>query len=315
MAGAARIRYKDLSLAQLRSFCEVCRLGGFAAAAETLHLTSPAVWEQVRAIEGQYGARLLERRGNQVRPTAEGKLLLEMLRPILAELDSTREVICQQAGTLPARITVVSSLRVQLYEILRALRQFRCRYPGIGLRIREVDSGEVAPLLLDGSADLAVMLKPGPPDPVLATISYEIIHGMDFLLVTPPGHALLRKRPLRIHDIVKYPLVLGRPEAFSRRRFEEVLHSQNLGADVTVAVETSSGSLTLAAVREGMGVGIVACTPHGVLTRGLGVRSLRRWFGQAQVVFARKRGARVPPVHQELAQAIRDSIAQGVTRG
>jgi DNA-binding transcriptional LysR family regulator len=155
------------------------------------------------------------------------------------------------------------------------------------------------------------MLKPGPRDQSSLLIAYEPISEMDFLLVAPLGHPLIGKRPLKISDIVEHPLVLGRPEAFSRRRFEEVLHSHQLEARARVALETSSGSLTLAAVREGLGVGIVACLPNGVLTNGLGVRSLRRWFGTAQVVFARRHGAGVPPVQQELADAIRQSGSGG----
>src|SRR5580658_11264949 len=98
MADQVRRSYKDVSLAQLRSFCEVCRLGGYASAARELLLTSPAVWEQMRALERQYGRPLLERNGNVVRPTVEGEQLLGMIRPILAGLDSTRDVLEQQAG-------------------------------------------------------------------------------------------------------------------------------------------------------------------------------------------------------------------------
>ena len=44
MSDVRRRSYKDLTLPQLRSFCEVCRLGSYAAAARQLLLTTPAVW-------------------------------------------------------------------------------------------------------------------------------------------------------------------------------------------------------------------------------------------------------------------------------
>jgi DNA-binding transcriptional LysR family regulator len=307
-------RYKDLRLSQLRSYCEVCRLGSFAAAAQALHLTTPAVWEQVRSLESHYGVELLRRHGRSIQLTAEGAALADSMSRLLAEFDSTHELIQQQSGALPERITLVVSLRVQMHEVLRALRQFQLNYPTVGLRLRQVDSADVAALLVAGDADLGIMLKPGPHDQSPAMIEYEPISEMDFLLVAPRGHPLIGKRTLKISDIVEYPLVLGRPEAFSRRRFEEVVHSHQLESRARVALETSSGSLTLAAVREGLGVGIVACMPNGVLTDGLGVRSLRRWFGTAQVVFARRRGAHLPPVQQHLADAIRQSLTGGGDR-
>src|SRR5437764_1246828 len=59
MTVAARRSYKDLSLAQLRSFCEICRLGRYTAAARTRLLTVPAVWEQMQGLERYYGISLL----------------------------------------------------------------------------------------------------------------------------------------------------------------------------------------------------------------------------------------------------------------
>ena len=76
--------YKDLSLQQLRSFCEICRTGGYAAAARGLLLTSPAVWEQLKALERHFGLALLERHGSGVRPTLHGERLLQLARPLLA---------------------------------------------------------------------------------------------------------------------------------------------------------------------------------------------------------------------------------------
>ncbi|WP_197453477.1 LysR family transcriptional regulator [Caulifigura coniformis] len=310
MSRAGRLRYKDLSLTQLRSFCEVCRLGGFTAAAKAMRLTVPAVWEQVRAIESHYGATLFERAGNRVRPTSQGLLLQQMVKPLLAELDSTKEVLRQTAGMRPERITVVSSLRVQIHEILHGMRNFRKRFPDIGLRLREVDSSDIGRLLTEGNADLAVMLKPATGTLHHPGVEFESVHQMDFLLVTPLGHSILTKQRLRLQDVLSFPLVLGRPEAFSRRRFEAIVHALSPGASYEVALETSSGSLTLAAVKEGLGVGVIAGTRRGVKARGLGVRSLQHWFGVAEVVLARRQGASLPPIHRALADEIRNSIVR-----
>src|SRR5437773_6175175 len=77
-----------------------------------------------------------------------------------------------------------------------------------------------------------------------------------------------------------------------------------------VAVETSSDEYTLSCVRAGLGVGITIGTGRGHLYRGLGVRSLRRWFGTARVGFLWPRGAYVPPAQRELAGAIRACVAR-----
>src|SRR3954471_5025501 len=112
MAARKRRVYKEPSLAQLRSFCEVCRRGGYAAAARELLLTSPAVWEQMQDLEAYYGVGLLEGDGPGVRPTVHGQRLLELVRPVLAGIDSTRELLQQEDGALPQQLTLVTNLRV-----------------------------------------------------------------------------------------------------------------------------------------------------------------------------------------------------------
>src|SRR5262245_59764381 len=158
MTGEKRHSYKSLSLAQLRSFCVVCRCGGYAAAARELGLTSPAVWEQMQALERHYGRRLLERQGNAIRPTTDGEHLLEMVRPLLAGLDSTQEVLRQQGGALPARITLVTNLRVLADEVSQALGAFLRRHPQVGLRVFYTGIDEVEVRVLHGEADVALTL-------------------------------------------------------------------------------------------------------------------------------------------------------------
>src|SRR5947208_6642145 len=173
MAASKRRGYKDLSLTQLRTFGAVCQHRGYAAAARVLLLTSPAVWEQMQALERYYGVRLLERHGGGVRPTVQGGRLLEMIRPYLAGLDSTKDVLQQEEGVLPRRLTLVTNLRVLAEEISRAVRRFQARYPGIRLRLAYTGIDEVEPRVLRGEADVAFTLEPGPDRPASSAATYE----------------------------------------------------------------------------------------------------------------------------------------------
>jgi DNA-binding transcriptional LysR family regulator len=311
MPNHQRRSYKELSLAQLRSFCAVCQQGGYAAAARTLLLTGPAVWEQLQALERYYGVRLLERQGHGVRPTVQGERLLEMIRPLLAGLDATKEVLRQQTGVVPARLTLVTNLRVLAEQVSQALRRFQQCYPEVRLRVFYTGIDEVEPRVLHDEADVAFTLEPGPDQPPSPALAYEPAGEVDYLLTTPPRHPLVSRRDFHLRRIVEFPLVLGEAGAYSRHRVQEVFHRFNLADAMVIAVETSSDEYTLSCVRAGLGVGITVGIPHGHLYRGLGVRSLRRWFGPARVGFLWKRGAHVPPAQRELAQAIQFCVAQG----
>lgn len=308
MPESKRRPYKELSLVQLRSFCAVCDRRSYAAAARALLLTSPAVWEQVRGLERHYGARLLERDGAGVRPTVQGERLLALVRPHLAGLESMRDVLQQEDGAPPRWMTLVTNLRVLAEEISRAAGRFRSRHPDTRLRLFYTGIDEVEPRVLRGDADVALTLEPGPDRLPPPAVAYEPLGAVSFLLVAPRRHSLLRVRAIQLEQIVRYPLVLGEPAAYSRHRVQEVFHRHSLTDVANVVAETSSDEYTLSSVRAGLGVGITVGTGHGPLYHSLGVRPLTRWFGPARVGFLWKRGAHVPPVQRELAEALRSVL-------
>jgi DNA-binding transcriptional LysR family regulator len=305
-----RQAYKEPTLQQFRSFCEVCRLGGYAPAARTLRLSSPAVWEQVQGLERHFEARLFERCGNSMRPTADGERLLGLIQPLLAGMDSAKDALQQQGGALPSQITVASGLRMLFDEITRVAKPFQQRYPTIRLRFLFTGNEEMEPFVLEGKTDVAITVEPTLHGSPVRSVVYETAFTADYLLVTPPNHPLMRKRALHPRDIVQYPLVLRERGAYSRRRVDEVLHRYNLDRAMSVVVETNNGALTLACVRAGMGVGITAGSLRSFLCQGLGVRSLRRWFGAARLVFVWKKGAHTPKVCRELAQTIQAGLEE-----
>src|SRR5947209_3359307 len=81
-------RYKEIQLSQLRSFCLAATEGNFTAAAQALGLSPSTVWQQVRALERQFRARLLRRQGRAVELTDEDRQLLELVQPHVSGLDS-----------------------------------------------------------------------------------------------------------------------------------------------------------------------------------------------------------------------------------
>ena len=77
--------FKDIRVESLylKTLVEVVRTGSLSRAAETLHVTQPAVSRRVKFMEDQYGCALLDRSGNVLRPTEAGRLVYEKARALL----------------------------------------------------------------------------------------------------------------------------------------------------------------------------------------------------------------------------------------
>ncbi|HET9470251.1 MAG TPA: LysR family transcriptional regulator, partial [Usitatibacter sp.] len=72
----------------LRAFEAAARTGSLTRAAELLHLTHGAISHQVKALEEEFGVRLLERAGRGIRLTDEGERFAARVRGALDELSA-----------------------------------------------------------------------------------------------------------------------------------------------------------------------------------------------------------------------------------
>lgn len=75
-----------LEVRRLRLLAEFATRGTVAATAEALHLTGPAVSQQLAALEKESGVPLLEKRGRTLHLTSAGQLLVDHARVLLDNL-------------------------------------------------------------------------------------------------------------------------------------------------------------------------------------------------------------------------------------
>src|SRR3990167_1484343 len=89
-----------VSNAQLRAFHAVAQQGSFTRAAERLFLSQPAVSDQVRKLEEQFGVLLFHRTKRSVRLTELGEQLLGITQRLrseehTSELQSQSNLVCR----------------------------------------------------------------------------------------------------------------------------------------------------------------------------------------------------------------------------
>lgn len=296
-------RASDLTVQQMQIFCEVFDRESYAEAARQLGLTPPSLWAQVHQLQRRYGVALFRKVGRHVIRTPDAERLREALRPLLAGLESTFDIIGPAARSQPRTIRLVTGMRMALEELRAPLASFRQRHAEISIRWLHADNLRAQKLIAEGLADLAVMLEPT-PERRSPRLEFIPAYRIEFLAVFPARHKLSRKSPLRLHDLSGEPLIVGHSETFVRRALDFAMHQRHATSPLQVAVETDNSALTIACVRQGMGVGIIAGREGGELLLGLPVRSLRSSLGEARIVVAQRRGVLLPDAILELINAI-----------
>ncbi|MCL2582370.1 MAG: LysR family transcriptional regulator [Streptosporangiales bacterium] len=138
-------------------FAAVVRHGSVHAAAEALHVTGPAVSQQLRRLEREAGCPLVTRDGRGIRLTHAGRVLAESARTMAdtaaqgaADLAQISELV---AG--PLRIGAVASAIRAL--VPQALLELANEYPGLEPEVRDGESEDMMPDLAAGRLDLVII--------------------------------------------------------------------------------------------------------------------------------------------------------------
>lgn len=302
-----RVRYKKFSPEYLEALRQVCRLGSYAKAARSMRLSTSVIWEQIRALERQFDAKLVETEGRTALATTAGQRLLELATPILNGLESLPEAFQQADDNVPKQLTVVSGMRMMMEEIAPAIPRFQMRYPATRVRTVFAEGPSVLGLVNSGEADVALTLEPSTGSQSHQVV-YEEACQHDYLLLATRDHPISQKRTIRLADVVSYPLVLLSSDSFSRRRIESVLQQHGLAERLQVAVEANSSVLTYVHARCGVGLAITAGNPASWMIQDLYVHSAKRWFGTSRYVFVWRKGAHIPPASAHLAECIRLTV-------
>ncbi len=303
-------RYKELRLGQLRAFCECVRHRSFTEAAKALGVSHASVWQQIRALEREYGVALLQKHGREMTPTDDGHLLLEMASTVVSSVDSLKLAFEERRGKVRRLLTVIGTPGTIAEELSEPVVAFYRRYPNIKVQLSA--HSKIPPIfdsLASGDADLAVL----PLDEVELASSDHVVEVERLCvrrasLIVPQSHPLATRRRITLADIVRYPLILPEPKVYWRLKVEEVLRVAGLLDRLQVLMEVT---LTLAArrfVSLGLGAALLPLPQTGLAYPDVRVFHLDRLFPAETIAIVWRRGAILRPQARLFIDCLREQM-------
>jgi DNA-binding transcriptional LysR family regulator len=260
-----------MDLRRLELLLALSRQGSMRAVADTLHVTTSTVSQQVAALAREVGTPLLEPEGRRVRLTPAGRRLADHAVTILAAVEAARSDLDPEAtpaGTLrvAAFATAVRRSLLPLVPVLRA------GHPDVRLLIHEHEPAEALALLAADDVDLVLTydynLAPATFD---AAVQVAPLWSTAWSLGVPTGSGRVRGSALTVVDRFREHdwIVNSRNTAD-----EEVVRTVASLAGFTPRIAHRADSLDLVQdmVVAGLGVGLL---PAGEPTvRGVSLRPL-----------------------------------------
>ncbi|HEV3256630.1 MAG TPA: LysR family transcriptional regulator [Gemmataceae bacterium] len=295
--------FPSLSTDQVAAFVELAGQGSLRRAAGVLHITEQGIRNRLLALEGRLGVELYRKsRGpRRAQPlTEQGR---QFLPHAVAFLDRARQLGELFAGAAePHELHVAATQYLILYVLIDVVRRFHQAFPHIRVRLSNHTEQEIEEALVQ---DPELTLGVAAPYESSPELEYVHLFSLDWSLITPRRHRLLRKPALRLRDLADVPLILFERGSTGRQHVMDAFHGQGLSPRVDT--ETTNTEIIVRMVEAGLGVSVVPLIPGGVVTRGhrVGVRGLGDQIRPIHSGILVRRGERLPAAAQALVNFLR----------
>lgn len=257
---------RNATFRQLRVFAEVARHLSFARAAESLHLTPPAVTMQIKELEGHVGLPLFERQGRRVSLTTAGEYMLVYARKVLVTLKDAEDTAARlqrlETGTL-----TIGLLSTAQYFVPALLAEFTREHTGLDVRLAIGNREQLVQMLHNAEVDIAIMGRP----PTELNVRAEPFGAHPHVFVAPTDHPLLRIGHPTVQSLLPYGFIVREHGSGTRAVFGSFFERYRL--EPRIAMELPGNEAVKQAVMAGLGLGLLSLhtlrleLEHGLIAR------------------------------------------------
>ncbi|MGV6847304.1 MAG: LysR family transcriptional regulator [Marinibacterium sp.] len=245
--------FEQITLRQLKALKMVAEHRTIVGAAESLHLTGPAVHNQLKKLEEIVGFEVLRREDkgrNNVTP--RGAVLVRAYDEIRATLDrSTGEIAALGSGYLGSvTLGIVSTAKYFAPGIVARLSK---EMPEVAVNVRIGNRRNIVAGMGRGEYDLCIMGRP-PRDPL---VEAQAIGDHPYVIIAAPDHPLAGRRGIKPEQLVDEVFVMREPGSGSRILAERVLAELQHNHHIEM-LEMESNETIKQSVLHGLGVAVIS---------------------------------------------------------
>lgn len=240
---------------RLQVFHTVARLLSFTKAAETLHMTQPAVTFQIRQLEEHFNTRLFDRTHNRISLTVAGQRVYDYAEKIIALYGEMDSRVRELTGDVSGILIIGASTTIAEYVLPGLLGEFQSRYKDVNVRLSVSNSLGVVHMVENNTVDIGIVESPV----TNKNLAVEVCWHDELMFICQPSHALAKKTGITPQEIVTLPFLCREEGSGTREVINEYLEDNKVSAhDLNLCMEFGSPEAIKSAVEAGLGVSIVS---------------------------------------------------------
>ena len=242
---------RRVTLKQLRVLAAIARTGSVTKAAQSLHVSPPAVTLQLQALQDEAGLPLTERSPSGMALTPAGREVVVAASRIEAVLSDCAAILAALAGAEQGTVSV-GVISTAKYFAPRALAAFARAHPGLDLRLVVGNRAEIIEGLRGHALDLAVTGRP----PAELGVEAAAIGDHPHVIVASHDHPFAARRGL-LPEVLNDEVFLVREPGSGTRDLMERFFA-DAGIAPRIGMQIGSNETIKQAVLAGLGIAFLS---------------------------------------------------------
>jgi len=259
-----------MELRHLRYFIAVAEELHFGRAASRLSIAQPSLSQQIRELEEELGALLLERTKRSVALTDAGKVFLEAAQNVLVQVQEAKRA-AQRANRGEVGQLVIGYISSSTYDLLPSmLRLYRERYPLVEVALREQTTQEQIRALEEGHIQVGLIRLP------ISTpmVHVEVVRREPIVCVLPEEHPLAAREQIAVSLLAHEPFVLQSRQRGTGYHTQLMKLCLSSGFTPNIIQEVTEMHAIVGLVAAGIGVSLVPLSTRNIRSQGVVYRKL-----------------------------------------
>jgi LysR family cys regulon transcriptional activator len=244
-----------MKLQQLRYLCEVARQGlNVSEAAAALFTSQPGISKQIQLLEIELGVDIFVRQGKRIAEvTPAGQAILSIAQRMLWDTENLKRVAEEFKDEAAGNLVIATTHTQARYKLPPIIKRFIAQYPKVKLNLRQGNPTQIAQLVANGEADIAIATEAIEHFPDLVMLP---CYQWNRCVITPPRHPLLKEKRLTLEAIAKYPIITYDFAFTGRSQINRAFEAKGIMPNVVLTAIDADVIKTY--VEIGLGIGILA---------------------------------------------------------
>lgn len=240
-----------MNISQLETLVTISKTLSFRKAGEVLNLTQPAVSAQIKSLEDEFKAILVDR-NHPVALTDRGQVFLDHAEQILTIVEQLKQKLTDLNQVPQGHIVLGTTSSIAIQILPRVLSYFQNQYPLIKTSILSMSSTQVLSSVENSAVDIGI----GYLTDRSLQVETSILYYDTFEFVVAPQHPLAGAKRVTIDMLKDVPLILLSPDTLGRRFTDRVLREH--GIEPNIAMELGSSEEVKRMVELNLGAAVVS---------------------------------------------------------